>query len=165
MNKNFFSLPLFLTILSLNINSSLAQMPDESFYIKQYKDQKEDCIKKRDYRCAAEALTKIIQIQQRPIDNYTELGMANYCLGNYQEAIGLFKKAIDLSGFPDADADNVDIADAYMFLGITYHTIGKDKEAKEEFNNALKYFEKGAELGGIIYIDVLLKEINKNTSK
>jgi len=165
MNKNFFSLLLFLTTLSLNINSSLAQMPEGSFWIKQYEDQKDDCIRKKDYRCAIEALMKIIQMQPRSIDNYTKLGVVNYYLGNYQEAIGLFKRTIELSGFSDAAYDNEDLGNTYMFLGITYHTLGKEKEAKEELNNALKYFEKEAELDDIIYINVLLKEINKNTKE
>jgi tetratricopeptide (TPR) repeat protein len=69
---------------------------------------------------------------------YGDLGLAYYCLGDWNRAKAFYDKS--LRGFEEIN-DTYGIAITKADLALLYKTQGKKKEAKKLFQEVLKFFE------------------------
>ena len=80
---------------------------------------------------AEEAINKALSINNKNPRVWYELGQAKLSQKKYDEAVGMFEKALEL---------NPEVAQSYWFLGISYAKTG-------ELEEAIKYIEQAAEKG------------------
>jgi Flp pilus assembly protein TadD len=75
-------------------------------------------------RKAEGLLTNAVTIDPKCADGYLELGILSASQNNFEEAIELYRKAIDA---------NPELGDAHYRLAVAYDRIGESPKAKEEF--------------------------------
>lgn len=85
-----------------------------------------------EYNKAIEQLEKALKINQDYAPLYYNLGEVQYRLGNYENAIIYFKKALELKLIPHLHMD------IFNSLGITYSEMGDDEKAVSAFKEAIQ---------------------------
>ena len=132
----------------------------------QFESKISECLKKKDYSRALTYINEMLKYDPRCIDCYLGIGILNYYLGNYQEAISFLNRTIEQSNIID-EGEKPDAGLVYIILGIVYDKIGQQEKAKEELSNALKYFENKQDWEVVFIVEAFLKKItqyNNDTS-
>ncbi len=84
--------------------------------------------RQRNYRDAASAYQKVIELDNNRDDAYYQLGIVNLRLGKYRDAIAPLQKAVEL---------NLDYKDAHFYTGNAYKELKEHAKAVEAYENYL----------------------------
>jgi tetratricopeptide (TPR) repeat protein len=84
--------------------------------------------RQRNYREAATAYQKVIELDNNRDDAYYQLGIVNLRLGKYRDSIAPLQQAVEL---------NPDLKDAYFYIGNAYKELKEPAKAVEAYENYL----------------------------
>ncbi len=84
--------------------------------------------RQRNYREAATAYQKVIELDNNRDDAYYQLGIVNLRLGKYRDSIAPLQQAVEL---------NPDLKDAYFYVGNAYKELKEPAKAVEAYENYL----------------------------
>jgi len=122
------------------------------------------CMRNKDYACVMNYLESSLKDNPRCLECYFGIGILNYYLGNYREALSFLERSIEQSYLMEG-SKGYNRGLAFFATGIAYNKIKQYGKAEEFLERAIKYFENTRDWQEIFFAKAMLQMIKRNSER